>query len=662
MFKNLKMSTAVSICVGALSLICLAVFYVIIDSRISAVVEKQSVNNMMMVLEGQANIIDDFVKSSETLMKEYAAADEVKKLLMSPEDPELVSEAQSYTERYFSALYQWEGVYISNWDTKVLAHSTPAVVGMVTRTGDALEPYRKTMTSQPDGFYNGGAFVSPASGQQIFNLRMAIYNDDGEPIGLVGGGPFLSGMNELFAEMDVKEFDGEEYAMLDAVNGIYSYHSDNSLILTPVEDEAMLAIIGLASGGESSGTYTDGDYTIAYRYIPNMNLVLTMRYETSKLLSDVTDIRRTFVTFFSAAEIIMIIGTIFTAGVLTAPLNKVTSAVNSLGSLTLKKDEKIQRYTGRKNEVGRIADSVNSLTSSWLDIMSTLSDCSKSLSDGTGMMTATAETLSKSANENADTTRRLSVGAGEAANAIHSVNDDIRNITGIVTESKNENSGRILHAAEMMQNADRMYKAVERQAKKTEQSIGKSVAYLDSLSSISENVQRIQEIAGDTNLLAINASIEASKAGDAGMGFSVVASEIKALAANSSQAADEISTVCIHMNDNINNIRDCFSDIMRFIKNDISGIFTDMYEISDKLKKSMEKINDDMDRLSDILEKIQSETEQLDAIVSANETGVGNIRNKTQETYKLVKQLNEYIDTNKQTARQINDIITEFRF
>ena len=42
--------------------------------------------------------------------------------------------------------------------------------------------------------------------------------------------------------------------------------------------------------------------------------------------------------------------------------------------------------------------------------------------------------------------------------------------------------------------------------------------------------------------------------------------------------------------------------------------------------------------------------------------GVGNIRNKTQETYKLVKQLNEYIDTNKQTARQINDIITEFRF
>lgn len=186
------MSTSISICVGVISLVCMIVSYSVLSGSVTNTVSKQSAENMITALDGQANLIDLFVSDSETIMKEYGTAHELKELLLDPENPEKIAVAQAYTEKYFGNLYQWEGVYLSNWDTKVLAHSSAGAVGMVTRIGDALAPYRATMTSAPGGFYNGGAFVSPASKQLIFNLRMAIYSDEKEPIGLVGGGPFLS--------------------------------------------------------------------------------------------------------------------------------------------------------------------------------------------------------------------------------------------------------------------------------------------------------------------------------------------------------------------------------------------------------------------------------------------------------------------------------------
>ncbi len=86
-----------------------------------------------------------------------------------------------------------------------------------------------------------------------------------------------------------------------------------------------------------------------------------------------------------------------------------------------------------------------------------------------------------------------------------------------------------------------------------------------------------------------------------------------------------------------------------------------MHEISDKLKSSIEEVNSDMDRMSEIIERIQSETVQLHTVVGENEAGVGNIHEKTQATYEMVKQLDEFIGKNKQTAQDINDIISKFQ-
>ena len=61
---------------------------------------------------------------------------------------------------------------------------------------------------------------------------MSITDDAGTPIGLVGGGPFLAGLNDLLSKMTISGMEQEKYAILDTTNLIDTYNTDNCLLYT----------------------------------------------------------------------------------------------------------------------------------------------------------------------------------------------------------------------------------------------------------------------------------------------------------------------------------------------------------------------------------------------------------------------------------------------
>lgn len=660
MIKNMKMKTMLSIMVGLISLICLTVFGAIIGSVIGSITKKAAINNMNTSIDGQAAIIDLFVSDSEIMLKSYASADEIRNLLNDPENTEYINAAQIYTEKFFSRLNEWEGIYLSNWDTKVLAHSSSGAVGMVTRTGDALEPYRATMTNSPDGFYDGGAFSSPASGQLIFNLRMAVYNDAGDPIGFVGGGPFISGLNRLLGAAELHGLDTEQYAVLDMVNSIYAYHSQDELITAPIESQALLEVIEKAAAGEESGIYYDSGNMIVYKSIPELNLIVTMQDSETELLSDSYTVNRIFIIFIAVAEFFLIVITLIFSRFITAPLKEVTNAVNGLGSLSLQTNAAIDQYVGKKSEVGTIATAVRSLTENLQTIIFTLSECSVTLNRGAAIMMNTMGSLSDAADENMRISGELSEGVNNANGAIRKVNADIGMIENIMSKNKEENFKKIAFAADMIAGAEEIISNITHKTESTEKDIHTSMSYLSNFSGISSNVEIIQDIARRTQLLAINASIEAARAGEAGKGFAVVATEINTLSATSSRAADEISRVCEEMNENIKNINLCFEDIISFLQNDIFASFGDMQGISESLKQSMEKINEDMDTVAGFIGNISAQSDEMNDIVAHNKDGVEKISSKIEDSYAMVQNLKAYISKNMNTAKNINDIISKF--
>ena len=662
MTKHLKMATIITISVAIIAFLCLSCLNLVITSRVTATAQESAIDNMNTALDGQANMIKLFVAESERSLKEYATAAELKELLLDPENPEKIQIAQDYTTRYFAQLDQWEGIYLSNWETKVLAHSAPPAVGMVTRKGDSLAPYQATMTSSPNGFFNGGAFVSPASSQLIFNLRMAIYDDNGNPIGLVGGGPFLSGLNELLSKMQIAGMEKESYAILDAANNIYTYNTDNELIMAAVEDESMLSILEEVKAGTTNGVYYEGkDNIIAYEYLSEYNLILTMKDSKDEILAASNKIATTNIVLTVATLVIVILAIFATSHFITRPLRKVQNAVNDLGELSLEQNREIQNFIGNRNEVGTIATSVNSLTITLRDVVDTLRGCSGTLADGSVVMQNTVSSLMDCAEENSRTTEELSENINDTSETIHKVNTDIETIHSIMTESKKSNAERILVADSMINNAGTLSASINDKAAQTEHDIKQAMEYLNELNSINAKVKRIQEIASQTNILAINASIEAARAGQYGAGFSVVAEEIKNLSSNSADAANEISEVCKEMNNNISGIEACFREIIEFIKTDIANSFSDMNSISGKLKDSMDATNDELEKISALIESIKQESRHFDEIITSNEQSVRSITEKAEITYSMVHELDTLTTANLNAAEEINKIVDQFK-
>ncbi|MCH5186519.1 MAG: hypothetical protein J1F64_10430, partial [Oscillospiraceae bacterium] len=104
----------------------------------------------------------------------------------------------------------------------------------------------------------------------------------------------------------------------------------------------------------------------------------------------------------------------------------------------------------------------------------------------------------------------------------------------------------------------------------------------------------------------------------------------------------------------------CFSDIISFIRTDISSVFQDMQAVSDKLRLSLDEANDELGQISELILSIKSETTQLSDIVITNEQGIDSIAEKAQTTYSMVRRLNDFISKNKNTIENINTIISHF--
>ena len=174
MLKNIKIATRTSILVTIVLVIGFWGLWMVIDNKMTSVVENQIINQMTDSVQSRAYIINNYVESVEEYMAAFAKSDEVKNALLHPEDAKIIERAQQYTESFANIKGIFEGLYIATPETLVLTHSIVSSVGIVTRKGDALKKLTDELFDEEE-IYNTGILKSPSAGQMCISMYYPVY-------------------------------------------------------------------------------------------------------------------------------------------------------------------------------------------------------------------------------------------------------------------------------------------------------------------------------------------------------------------------------------------------------------------------------------------------------------------------------------------------------
>ncbi|MCD3330246.1 methyl-accepting chemotaxis protein, partial [Clostridium botulinum] len=205
---------------------------------------------------------------------------------------------------------------------------------------------------------------------------------------------------------------------------------------------------------------------------------------------------------------------------------------------------------------------------------------------------------------------------------IDNVNLNLENLHSAVNDSTSSAETGVNHANNMEYTLNESFNSLE--------NINIKINNLTNLSSkINSLLDVITYIAKETNLLSLNASIEAAKAGESGKGFSIVAEQIKNLAEQSSKASHNIDSLLFNIQDEILST---------------SNILDDM---NDKFKNLVGNIKLTTNLMNDIKNKAVNSQLSVEEIISVIEEQTAGIENSTQSLTKVVNYINDTVKSSK---------------
>ena len=676
------MSTLITVSIAIVTAACTLLLFLLANRNMTTAMHDTAMNNMDATLLAKTGIIEEYVDKAEKLLISYGEAPIVAELLKNPEDPEITAIAQQYTENFYANLEGWEGIYIAEWNTHVLTHSNPKVVGITTREGDPLKQLQDAMTAAGD-IYNTGIIVSPASEQLTLSLYAPVYDSDGSTIlGYVGGAQFAESLKSVLDSLVVEGLENTKNYMINTATNMHIFDQNADLMATEIENPMLLSVIERINENPEAliGNleYIDesGEKCLAvYRFIPERQWAVVLSDTQAEIYAEATANKWALGVLCLVSFLLITILSWLLVRACVKPLKTVEESLIRLQNLELTKPEEMKKYIGRKNETGQIATATDLLYSTLQEIVGTLHECTDSLNSSTGKTNEATKTLIDYVGDNCATTEQLAAGISTTNDAITGVVKEISTISDLVlaVEDKvkdgNEKSQELIETARTMKDmAGSTLSETGSRIEENRQNVESAMLSLQALTRINDMVAQILDIASQTNLLSLNASIEAARAGEQGKGFAVVAQEIGNLATNSSETAVQIQEICGEINVNIDNVRACFDDIISFMELDVSDKFKEFVTIANDYDNSVEVIRQaiyEIERASaGFVSSIASIKEQMEVIQTAaaeNETGVDDIVSVIERTNTTAEDLKNVVTVNEDNVQAINRLVEKFK-
>lgn len=463
---------------------------------------------------------------------------------------------------------------------------------------------------------------------------------------------FMGIRNEGIANLykDVNLGEGSDLFIIN-INGKYVSNKRGENLGDYYEDADLISKLDFDIDNSS---INHNKHAVFYKKINETDWLLMGKIPFSYINSESNKIRLSIIIITLLFILISMLLSYIISGSIANPLNKMRNLINEAkkGNLALSIEDK------GKDEIADVIKGFNEMIDSIRKLVIQVNDSSQKVIESSKKVNESANQSHISSKQISEVINQVAIGSSDQAEEIGISAESINNLAGEI--NKVEGSMKTVsdvadNTKKLSYNAIEIVKLLNDKAFQTNTASGKVIEDIDDLSDNMEQIEKIIKtmslIADQTNLLSLNASIEAAKAGDAGRGFSVVASEVKKLANQSK--------------DSTKDIKDIVMDILRKTERTKQVAYkaneavSEQMEIVKKTDHSFKEINKSMEDLIDYVKEVSNYIKKVLKLKDNASESIENISAISEQTASIAQEVSATTEEETAASEELSNLSKE---